>query len=986
MTQKKVICGFLICLLSLSASFSHSQIKRTGLPFIRNYERTEYIGGRQTWDITQNDQNLMFFANNSGILEFDGTNWNIYPVSNRSIVRSVAAGDNGKIYAGAYNEFGYLQTQKNGRRTYHSLKDKISDEYKDFGEIWRIFPTENGVIFQSFTSVFFYKDDTIKVLAHNRKFHFAFYVNEDLYISEENEGLMKYNGQEFEPVPGGSFFKKEKRVWTMQQFDSERLLIGTQNDGLFIYKDGDIKPWTNEANDFLIRNQLFQITRLPSGQAGISGNYFALGSIQNGVIVVNKDGEILQHINKERGLQNNTILSAFSDHEGNLWIGLDNGIDYLELNSPVTYIGEGFSLEGTGYSTALYKDKLYLGTNQALFYNSYSLEDGMLQIDDDFKRVDGTKGQVWNLSKINGKLFCGHNNGAYIIEGTSARKISDVQGGWNFLQIPGYPEYVLQGSYTGIARLKKENGKWKFDRMIKGFKESSRIETWDNYGNLWISHGYKGIYRLRFNDRLDSVIQTSIYQDKHGLPSRLGNNVFSLDDKIYAATEEGIYRFVFFADHFEKDTLLSKKLNGGEVSDLRKDKYGNIWYFSNYSKNIGLIKGKGSPQCFNNIEVLHKLDRNYVPAFEHINVIDSSNIIIGTVDGFAHFDPTFKVSDSARFETLLRKFTFFCKGDTTNYYNINGELKEKKSEIKLNELKSIKIDFSATFYEDLDQNQFSYILKGYDKNWSDWSSQTMKEYTNLSPGDYKFRVKAKNIYGRESKISEFQFSILPPWYRTIWAYIVYAILFGGMVYFFIYYLKRKIQKEKLKLKEKQKEELRKQREQYELERLEMDNRIIKLKNEKLQSDINSERAQVELKNKELASQAVNLNRKNEILNYIKNELEKVNKKVNPDAQFQIKLLNKKIQEDVNLEEDWKHFKQYFDEVQGDFIKRIKEQYPELTPNDLKLCAYLRMNLSTKEIAPFLGITPRGVEIHRYRLRKKLGLYRDVNLVEFLLNI
>src|SRR6056297_3153428 len=177
MTKKKFICGFLVFLFCLSASFSFSQIKRTGLPFIRNYERNEFNGGRQTWDITQNDQNLIFFANNSGILEFDGTNWNLYPVSNRSIVRSVASGDDGKIYAGAYNEFGYLQTIKNGKRTYQSLTDKIPNEYKDFGEIWRIFPTENGVIFQSFTSVFFYKDDTIKVLAHDRKFHFSFYLN-----------------------------------------------------------------------------------------------------------------------------------------------------------------------------------------------------------------------------------------------------------------------------------------------------------------------------------------------------------------------------------------------------------------------------------------------------------------------------------------------------------------------------------------------------------------------------------------------------------------------------------------------------------------------------------------------------------------------------------------------------------------------------------------------------------------------------------------
>ncbi len=184
------------------------------------------------------------------------------------------------------------------------------------------------------------------------------------------------------------------------------------------------------------------------------------------------------------------------------------------------------------------------------------------------------------------------------------------------------------------------------------------------------------------------------------------------------------------------------------------------------------------------------------------------------------------------------------------------------------------------------------------------------------------------------------------------------------------------------MKEKQKEELKKQKEKYELERL----KIIKLQNEKLQSDVSRQRSQVKLKNKELASQALNINRKNEILNYIKKELEKVNKRVKPDAQFQLKLLKRKVEDDLNLEDDWKLFKQYFDEVQGDFIKRIKEQYPNLSPSDLKLCAYLRMNLSTKEIAPFLGITPRGVEIHRYRLRKKLGLSRDVNLVEFLLNI
>jgi len=957
----------------------YSQIKPTGIPFIRNYERNEYEGGRQTWDIAQNNQNLIYFANNAGVLEFDGTSWNSYQVSNRSVVRSVELDEDGRIYVGAYNEFGYLEEQEDGQKKYHSISSELPEDYKDFGEIWKIFSTEDGIIFQSFTTVFFYNGGEIKVLSDDQKFHFAFYVNNELYISEEQNGLMKYNGQEFETIEGGAFFNRDRKVWSMDTLNSDSLLIGTQNDGLFIYHNGNITPWTSEVNRFMLKNQLFQVTR-------ISQSYFAFGSIQDGLVLSNKKGQIIQHINKEKGLQNNTILSAYTDHEGNLWLGLDNGIDYVEVNSPITYFGEGYNIEGTGYTSAIYDGKIYLGTNQALFYNEYSRKNGKVHIDDDFRLVKGTKGQVWNLSKIGNRLFCGHNNGAYIVNDDKAHQISQVEGGWNFLKVPGHPEWVLQGTYNGLVRLKRVNGKWTFDKKIEGFGISSRIQTWDDYGNLWITHGYKGIYRLRFNETIDSVTQVTLYNENHGLPSKLGNSVFNLDEKIYAGTADGIYKFVFFADRFEKDTIFSEKVGNSQISELKKDQYGNFWFFYDNSNNISLIKGTRSPDCFSHTEVLHKLENKYVPAFEHINVIDSANLIIGTVEGFAHFDPTFKAKDSAEFKTHLKKFSFYCKRDTIDYYGA-GQLSPRKiRKIKLNALKSIKIDFSATFYENLEHNRYSYMLKGYDDNWSAWSDRTTKEYTTLSPGEYTFMVKAKNVYGRESSVSQFHFEILPPWYLTFWAYLVYGLLLVGFTYLLVVLIRRRIYREKQHLIQRQKEELRRHREQYELERLEMENKIMKLENEKLESDVTAQKSQVELKNKELASQAININRKNEILNYIKKELDKVNKKVNFDAQFQLNLLNRKIKEDLNLEADWEHFKQYFDEVQGDFIKRLQDKYPELSPNDLKLCAYLRMNLSTKEIAPFLKISPRGVEIHRYRLRKKLGLSRDENLVEFLLKV
>jgi len=976
MLRKKAL--FAIFLFGLFASHTYSQIKHTGIPSIRNYDRDEYMAGRQIWDVAQNEHNVIYFANNSGVLEFDGTHWQLFPLSNRSVVRAVAVDDSGRVYAGGFNDFGFLKTLENGKKVYHSLISKLPEEYRDFGELWKIFVTENGVIFQSFTSVFFYKDGEIKVLAHDKNFHFSFYVGGDLYISERDQGWMKYNGQDFETMTQGEFFAGDRRIWTMMELGADHFLLGTQNDGLFVYRQGTLEVWQNEANRFLKKNQLFSATR-------ISQNYYAFGSIQNGIILTNAKGEILQHINKERGLQNNTILTTACDHEGNLWLGLDNGIDYLEINSPISYLGEGYQIEGTGYTSAFFEGALYLGTNQGLFYQSDVAGESSLEVGPIFRIIENTKGQVWDLTQYDGRLFCGHNKGAFVIQGDTARQISNIQGGWKFLPIPDHPEYLIQGSYTGLVRLKKENGKWQFDRRIKGFEESCRIDTWDDKGNLWISHGYKGVYRVRLNEALDSVVHVSLYNHNDGLPSDLSNSVFKYQNRIYASTEQGLYRYVFLADQFEQDTLFQQSIGRNDVSPLHQDRYGNIWYFSNFSEKIGMIPSNSSPTSFKEIDVLDKLDNQYVAAFEHVNVIDSTDIILGTVNGFAHFDPTISLTDSQKFETLLRESSFYGNQDTLRFFNLINASDQRK-QIGMNTLKSVKFRYASTFYEDLKHTQYSFFLKGYDQDWSQWTYRNTKEYTNLPPDDYTFLVKARNVYGRTSQISRFEFTILPPWYQTLWAYMGYGMLVIAFILVAAHYLSRKLESEKLKVEEKNREEMRKQREEYEREQLAMQNKIMQLENEKLQADVANEEADIKLKNKELSAQAMNINRKNEILNYLQKELDKVIRSVNPDAQFKLKMLNKKIDQDLNLEDDWKKFEQYFDEIQGDYISRLKDKYPQLSPKDLKLCAYLRMNLSSKEIASLLNITPRGVEIHRYRLRKKLELTRETNLVEFLMDL
>ncbi|HKL38279.1 MAG TPA: triple tyrosine motif-containing protein, partial [Bacteroidales bacterium] len=510
-------------------------------------------------------------------------------------------------------------------------------------------------------------------------------------------------------------------------------------------------------------------------------------------------------------------------------------------------------------------------------------------------------------------------------------------------------------------------------------------ETFDDQGNLWITHGYKGVFRLRLNQAVDSVVQVALYTEQDGLPDLQGNTVFRLNDHIYASTNQGIYRYYFLPDQFEKDTMYSRLTGEQQVSALRKDRYGNLWYFSNFSENIGMIKSPESPSGFEKIEVLDKLENQYVPAFEHINVIDSNNLIIGIINGFAHFDPSISIQDSVMFRTLIREFSFYSNQDTIRYHNVSTP-GPRKEQIEMANPRLVRIRFASTFYEDLVHTRYSYYLNGYEQDWSPWISRNTKEYTNLPPGEYTFYVRARNVYGRISEPTEFRFIIPPPWYQSHWAYIGYILITVAFVLLASHYLYKKLEKEKKKVEEENREKMRRQREAYEKDQLEMKNKIIRLENEKLQTEVEREETNLRLKNKELNVQALNINRKNEILDYLKKEIDKMMRTVDTDAQFQLKMLTRKIDQDLNPKEDWEKFERYFDEVQGDFISRLKEKYPQLSPKDLKLCAYLRMNLSSKEISSLLNITPRGVEIHRYRLRKKLNLARETNLVEFLMDL
>ncbi|MFC2138941.1 hypothetical protein ACFLTE_12285, partial [Bacteroidota bacterium] len=709
----------LVCAFTINAQI----IKQKGVPLIKNYQRTEYNAGRQNWCIVQDERNLIYFANNNGILEYDGSKWRIYNIPNNSIIRSLAIGKENQVFFGAYNDLGYLFPDVKGQLKYVSLVNKVNKNDRDFGEVWKIFLTNDGVLFQSFNYIFKYKNDTIYTVYKYGNFHFSFYVNNTLYIKDNDAGLKELTESGLRLIPDGDIFIN-KEIWTIFPIEKDKLLIGTANHGFYIYNGIEVYKWDIELNDFFIKNQIFSGVKINDEQ-------YVFGTIQNGVVIINNRGELIQHVNREKGIQNNTILSMMIDNESNLWLGLDNGIDYLKINSPITYLNPKKEI-GTGYTSVIYKNNLYLGTNQGLFYIPWTKK--IVDRDYNFQQVENTKGQVWDLSIVDDNLFCGHNRGVYIINNNTGRLISDIGGGWIFVQLPEYQKYIIAGTYTGLIALEKRYNNWQFKNQIKGFDESSREIEIDREGNLWISHGYKGIFKIRLNDKVDSVIQQSFYSVGKGLPSEYQNTVLKFKNEIVISSSNGFYKYNSESDSFIKHTKLNELFGKDKVSKLIEDAGGNIWFFQN--NEIGIMRLNYDGTYSKEILPFDELYSSFVQGYEDILPIDNKNILIGSEEGFIHFAPSEVKYNDKQYDVLLRE-VILTKNDSVLF---GGSVYEKTyNKIISNNINSIKylkykdnalkFIFSAPDYSSANNLKYSYKLDGFEEVWSEWKNNNEKEYS-----------------------------------------------------------------------------------------------------------------------------------------------------------------------------------------------------------------------------------------------------------------
>ncbi|WP_418602159.1 triple tyrosine motif-containing protein [Hwangdonia sp.] len=919
----KILNSVFLILLSLM-SFSQE------LPPIEKFTTENYLGDNQNWMLSQAPNNFIYVANNKGLLEYNGAEWTTYTSPNNTIIRAVNVVEN-KIYTGCYAEFGYWEKNEFGALNYVSLSSKLDKQMLEDEQIWNIIEHNEWVVFQSNAKIYFYNSqtETFKIVKATNIIYKIFKVKNQIYYHVANEGIFTIEEGKPKLIINDEVVKSGRVI---NMFSAkESLIIITRNAGFYKIQNNQLIPWNIKADTVLNTMSVFSSIQLKDGS-------FMIGTISDGVLHISENGIIDYQITQKKGLSNNTVLSLFEDNANNVWAGLDNGINCINVKSAVKTFFDYDGVLGTVYTTQVFNGALYIGSNQGLFYRRLKSDN------DTFKFIEGTAGQVWDLFNYNDEyLFCGHHLGTFLIEENKANKISNELGAWTFKRIPGHDNLLLQGNYNGLFILEKTDNLWHIKNKVEGFKNSSRYLEIDDANQIWVSHEYKGVFKLKLNDSLTKVQKLDM---ETSLPLGKNSSLIKYKNEIHYASEEGLFIYNKTENAFQRDSILSKIIKNDDYisGKLVVDKNEKLWAFS--KDNISFIENDDvtNKPVINNIPIPSKL-RKGVLGYENISLINRSTYVLGTANGYMTLDLS-KFNDDVDYQIHLNSISIQDVDDNNSVYALhaNGEFNYKQG------LLSFK--YSVPEYQKYLNVKYQYMLEGHSNKWSKWTENAQVTFENLSFGDYTFMVRAKVGNTLSKNTVFYSFKVNRPWYLSNTALSLYFLLL-----LIIILITHKAYK-------------RYYSEKFKHEQMENEQMIMQIKNEKLNQDIDN-------KNRELAISTMSIIKKNRVLNKIKKELKKTKHIDNNTA---IELINSNL----NDTKDWSFFEQAFNNADKDFLEKIKNSHPDLTPNDLRFCAYLRLNLSSKEMAPLLNISIKSVETKRYRLRKKLGLEHDDGLVDYIL--
>jgi len=891
------------------------------LPFVENYSKSNFEGDNQIWNVAQGNDKAMYFANNHYLLRYDGVKWEKYALPNKTIIRSVLV-DGGKIYSGSYKEFGYW-FRKGAKMHYVSISNKnnILNE-NDSDEIWKIFRFKNKIYFQSFNKIFIYDGVKIKMRKFPFLISYSFVVKNQIVLASVQDGVYRMTDSNFEKLQGLSAL--EKNVIHAIEVHDNKVYFFTKKNGVYIEENGVLNPWNSPLNSVL-KTANINVARF------IKNNKLIIGTGNKGVFIFDLNTGVYKNINRNNVLMNNSVLSLAQDVEDNLWLGLDNGIAHIEVNSPISIFYDKSGVLGSVYSVSSTPKGYLLASNHGIFeYNKNQLS-----------LLDNTQGQAWNITKINDKYITGHNEGTFVYQNGVLTKANSVSGGWNLTK-SSVDNIYIQATYSGVSIYKDYNN-LNQRIVVNGLWNPIKYVAQNRKNEIWAADNYRGLYRIVLNDAYQTIKVENITQ-RSNIKNDFGVKIFEFRNEILFLINNSWYTYNSITNQLETNVVFNSNFkNVSDIVGIDQDHFmiiqdGLLYHV--YAKGAEFVKNSIQEKYYKG-----KLINDNLKIFKEKN-----NYLLNLDDGFISLGLNYQ-SDQK-------------KNIKIEAYN-NGSLVENDSRIKYNsglKLYVITGIYGATrpylFYKTELSKKLIPIKEG------------IVVLNNLSSGNHDVDIYIHDG-SHYNKIKEFEFKVAKPWYFSFWMVMLYCIIIGAIL--FVYY-KWNLMKynQRLALRE---EELRHQKKILEIE-LKAENELTTQEYEKHILEL-----EVQAKSSEVAGKSLSIAKQSEMIENIQTIL---------DTETDFNKLKSEIKKAIKInainKHEWETFETNINQIHKEFITNLSNKYSTLTPKDIKLCIYLKMNLSSKEIAPLMNISFRGVELHRYRLRKKLGLVQDENLTKFLLTI
>lgn len=931
--------SFITCLLATLIIITAQQHD----PYIiRNFTKKEYRAESQNWSITRDQHGYIYVANNIGLLEFDGVEWKFYPAPNGTVIRSVAVDQHNRIFTSGYREIGFWEKDQTGELSYKSLNQIAEPLFSQNEEFWNTVIIGNRVYFHSFSSVFIYDFEKFRVVRTDASVNSISNVNGKLCVHLSTKGLYLLEDTLLKPFLVYPELKNDI-VYFCTPLKDSGLLIGTASEGLFLYKDNRFFPFLEEWKDFFSENKINR------GAVAKNGNII-IGTLLEGIVIFNNAGNLLHHINNSRGLQNNTVLGIYSDPDNNIWISLDQGVDFISFLVDPSYNLYKHEEVGAIYSAALYKEDLYLCSNQGVFYRNLKNES------QEFRIIPGTQGQAWSCNVYNDQLIVSHNSGTFRINNHIAERISDITGGFSIIRNTLKNNILVQSTYSTIVFYEYLNGNWQYKYHLPGFSDLIRYIELDHFNNLWASHMHRGIYRLQLNDKQDSIIQIQYFGD-----SVFGKNydiqVFKIENRIIFTTGQHVYTFNDLNDNIIPYTQLNRELGRyGESHRVVPGPDHHYWFIS--KTGIALFEIFNSSVKKIKEYPADLFREHFISGYENIFPLNEKEGLLCLDNGYAVLragqpDLSHLIEDK---KLILNKIEISGRTGKSETLPLDSRI----IKIPFNK-NSLTLSFAFPIYSN-EPVEFQSYIEGLEEEWSEPLDKPVFNFARIPAGEYIVHIRAFNEWKKESMNEQIVLHVSPPWYLETASFIIYGLVLLLMLFIARHIIVQRVRSRERTIRESKEKEL------------------ISLRNEKLNAELS-------FKSQELATSTMSILKKNEFLLELKDTIMRQKEKLGDHFQDKYhSLLIKKIDNNISSMDDWNVFEIHFERAHEKFLQKMMSSYPKLTHSDLRLCAYLRMNLSSKEIAPLLRISFRGVENHRYKLRKKLKLKTEENLTDFILSI